>query len=192
MTAARTHRITRILIALAARPMRVCQDDGRFAVRSPNAQSRGCRKLQERYGAAAREGNVGSPSNPFASGDAFAGPAAGGTPRVGDSSFGVGGELDIARPPVALLAVAAVLATIGIALALLGWASWLAIIGWAFAGPISIGVLALFVARDTSRRALPTYLRPDGIGLLYAGVATLVVAGIAVSAFGFALWVGHR
>lgn len=135
---------------------------------------------------------MGLPSNPFASGDAFAGPAARGTSNFGGSSFGDGGALEVAKPPVALLAIAAVLAIVGIALGVLGWDSWLAIVGWAFAGPIAIGVLALFVAKDTLKRALPTYLRPDGIGVLYAGVAVLVVVGIAVSAYGFALWVGHR
>lgn len=136
---------------------------------------------------------MGSPSNPFASGDAYAGPEAGATSNFGAPAFGDGGgAFEVAKPPVVLLAVAAVVAVVGIALAVVFWGSVLAIIGWAFAGPIAIGVLALFVAKDTSKRALPTYLRPDGIGLLYAGVAVLVIVGIALSAFSFALWVGHR
>jgi hypothetical protein len=103
-----------------------------------------------------------------------------------------GGSFEVAKPPVMFLIIAAALALVGIVLGVLGWGSWLAIVGWVFAGPIAIGVLALFVAKDTDKRALPTYLRPDGIGLLYAGVSLLVVAGIIVSALGFAFWVGHR
>ncbi|NLA37591.1 MAG: hypothetical protein GX868_18150 [Actinobacteria bacterium] len=134
------------------------------------------------------------PSNPFASGGESFGPASGGSAGIGDPAFGAGGTIEVTKPPVALLAVASVLAVVGIALGALSivWNSWLGIVGWVFAGPIAIGVLAFFVVKDTAKRALPAYLRPDGVGALYAGVAFIVVVGIGVSASGFALWVGHR
>jgi hypothetical protein len=100
--------------------------------------------------------------------------------------------LTIAKPPVALLAVAAIVAALGIIIAALGFASWMAIIGWAFAGPVAIGILAVFIAQDTARRAEPVYLRPDWLGSVYAAVMVLSAVGIIVGALGFAFWIGRH
>ena len=56
---------------------------------------------------------------------------------------------------------------------------------------VAIGVMALYVARDTARRAEPVYLRPDWLTMAYAAVALLAVVGIVVSALGVAFWVGR-
>ncbi len=134
---------------------------------------------------------MASPFNPFTSG------ANSGPPPVGATGFGApppgdGSAFEVAKPPVVLLGVAAGLGVLGLVLGALGFGSWLAITGWVAAGPLAIGTLALFVYRDTARRALPMYLSPDGIGFLYTGVVLIVVVGIVVSALGFAWWVGHR
>ena len=134
---------------------------------------------------------MASPFNPFASG-ANPGSSPVGATDVGAPPSGDAGAFEVAKPPVVLLGVAAGIGVLGIILGALGFGSWLASAGWVAAGPVAIGTLALFVYRDTARRALPTYLSPDGIGFLYAGVVLVVVAGIVVSALGFAWWVGHR
>lgn len=137
----------------------------------------------------ARKVDVGSSENPFATGGEAHGS------RVGDPiTFGApitGGALEIAKPPVSLLAVAAATAVAGIGLGAIGSDSWIALVGWVFAGPLAIGVLAFYVRQDTSRRAMATYLSPTGIGAMYTCVAVLVVIGIIVSALGVAYWVGH-
>lgn len=134
---------------------------------------------------------MASPFNPFTSDANFAPPPTGAT-GFGGSPSADGSAFEVAKPPVVLLGVAAGIGVVGIILGAVGFGSWLAITGWVAAGPLAIGILALFVYRDTARRALPAYLSPDGIGFLYAGVVLVVVVGIVVSALGFAWWVGHR
>lgn len=95
-------------------------------------------------------------------------------------------------PPVALMVAAAVVAALGIVIGAVFWGGWLAGIGWLLAGPIAIGILAVFIATDTARRSAPIYLRPDWVSLAYAAVMVLVVAGVIVGALGFAFWVGRR
>ncbi|TRW86212.1 hypothetical protein FK535_06995 [Mycolicibacterium sp. 018/SC-01/001] len=140
---------------------------------------------------------MASPDNPFATGSELSSSSGGATygsagPAFGASSVGQGGGFEVAKPPVGVLMVAAVLAVIGIALGAIFWQSAISLAGWISAGPLAIGALALYAAKDTSRRALPTYLRPNGIGLLYSVVSLLVVSGIVVSALSFAFWVGYR
>lgn len=142
---------------------------------------------------------MGSPYNPFDSGAAanFGGPSQGGFPNPGGSPTASpatsvsAGPLAIAKPPTPVLAVGAAVVVVGAVLAAVCWASWIALIGWALAGPVAIGVLAFYVARDTARRAEPIYLRPDWLTMAYAAVASLAVIGIVVSSLSVALWVGR-
>ena len=136
---------------------------------------------------------VGSPFNPFESGTTAnaGGPNLGGAPIPSRSPSPAGGQLTIVKPPTALLAVAAGVAVIGAVLAAVGWGSWIAGVGWVLAGPVAIGVMALYVAADTKRRAEPVYLRPEWLTMAYAAVAVLAVAGIVVSALSVAFWVGR-
>jgi hypothetical protein len=100
--------------------------------------------------------------------------------------------LTVAGPPTVLLAVAAAGAVVGIVGGAIGWGSWMAAIGWAFAGPIAIGVMALYFAKDTGRQAAPVYARPGWLTWAYLVVGVLAAAGIVVSALGVAFWIGHR
>lgn len=144
---------------------------------------------------------VGSPPNPFDAGaTANAGrPNLGGYPNAAPgaspgasrgASRGVA-PLTIAKPPTGLLAVGGVIALVGAVLAAICWASGIALIGWTLAGPVAIGVMALYVARDTALHAEPIYLRPEWLTKAYAAVATLAVIGIVVSSLSVAFWVGR-
>lgn len=138
---------------------------------------------------------MASPFDPFGPGSQPGNPggsSVGPSPRLTSSIDSSADPLTIAKPPVALLAVAAIVAALGIIIAALGFASWMAIIGWAFAGPVAIGILAVFIAQDTARRAEPVYLRPDWLGSVYAAVMVLSAVGIIVGALGFAFWIGRH
>lgn len=143
---------------------------------------------------------MGSPTNPFdPAATARAGvPTAGGYPNVGAPApgsptplSGSAAPLSIAKPPVGLLAAGAVIAVVGLVLAVVFWANPIALVGWALAGPVAIGVMALYVARDTALRAEPVYLRPDWLSMAYAAVAAVAVIGVVVSSVSIALWAGH-
>ncbi len=101
-------------------------------------------------------------------------------------------DLTPVGPPTALLVASGVLAAAGIAIGALFWAQWQSLIGWLLAGPIAIGVVALFSSKDTMRRTSAVYLRPGWIMGAYVAVMVLVAAGVLVGAFGFAIWVGRR
>ncbi|WP_161894557.1 hypothetical protein [Gordonia spumicola] len=116
------------------------------------------------------------------------GPAPAPTPAPPSPS----GSLEPVGPPIGLLIAAAVLAVLGIAAGAVFWASPLSIAGWALAGPIAIGVLALFTSRDTARRSAAIYLRPDWLPLAYAMTMIVIAAGVVVGSVSFAMWIGHR
>ena len=80
----------------------------------------------------------------------------------------------------------------GICVSAVFWGSALCGLGWFLSGPVAIGIAALFITMDTSRRAQPVYLRPAWLTGMYAAVMVLVIAGVIVGAVGFAFWVGRR
>lgn len=142
---------------------------------------------------------MGSPYNPFDSGAAtnVGGPGPGGQPNQGGygafgaATSGSAAPLTIGKPPAGLLAIGAGIAVLGVVLAAVFWGSEVALLGWLLAGPVAIGVLAFYAARDTARRAEPVYLRPDWLSMAYAAVAALVVIGIVVSSLSVAFWAGQ-
>lgn len=163
-----------------------------------------------------RRGIVGSPNNPFASGDAnpFAGgsnpyapptspnpyqqPQGGNPFNSGDgyppaSAPSSSSTTTFSGPPTGLLIAAAGVAVLGVAIgvASLFMLPWLSIVGWALAGPIAIGLMALYLSRDTARRSAAIYMRPDWVGPAYAGVAVLFVIAVLFTAYAVANWVGH-
>lgn len=140
---------------------------------------------------------MSSPPNPFGPGASTGGPGDS-SPFGSSSSFPAGlpgsvspAPLTPVGPPTVLLWTAGAIAVVGIVIGALGWGHWLSVIGWALAGPVAIGVAALFSAKDTERRTAPLYLRPDSISVIYAAVMVLVAAGVIVGALGFAMWVGR-
>ncbi|MFT3660661.1 MAG: hypothetical protein QM809_04505 [Gordonia sp. (in: high G+C Gram-positive bacteria)] len=163
-------------------------------------------------------GPGGNPGNPFApSGGSPAGgppPSPGGFPS-GPGGFpnGPGGfpggptstsgfpgtpasppaaPLESVGPPTPILIAAGVCAVLGIIVGAVFFAGPLSLLGWFLAGPVAIGVLALFTSRDTANRAAPLYLRPGWVGAAYVGVLVLVAVGVILGAVAFALWMGHR
>jgi hypothetical protein len=101
-------------------------------------------------------------------------------------------SLTPARPPVALLILAGLLAVAGIVVAGVFWAGRPAVIGWALAGPLAIGAAAVFSLKDTARRAAPVYLSPGWLRAAYAAAAVLIVVGVIAGSVSFAIWVSHR
>jgi hypothetical protein len=99
--------------------------------------------------------------------------------------------LTIEGPPTRLLAAAAGVAVVGGIVGGVACGQGYALIGWALAGPVAIGVLAFFVLTDTKRRTAPTYVQPPGMARLYFGAAAVVAIAIIVSAIGAAYWVGR-
>lgn len=141
------------------------------------------------------EALLGAPFNPFDSGRAPSHPSGSGAPfgtgKAFPSSDPSSDVLTPVSPPTALLAVVAATAMAAVAIGVIGWANPLAVLGWVLAGPIAIGVLALFVHEDTKRRAAAIYVRPDWIKAAYVTVAVVVVAAIIVTALATAFWVGR-
>lgn len=136
------------------------------------------------YGGQAPAGGGQSPFGPAAGGGGLPGGAPI-TPSTPSSTAPAG-------PPTVLLIVAGVIAAVGIVVGAVFWGNWIAGIGWLLAGPVAIGVVAVFIAKDTARRAEPIYLRPGWITAAYAVVMVLVAAGVIVGALGFAFWMGRR
>lgn len=102
-----------------------------------------------------------------------------------------GGSLSVAGPPATLILAAALTAAAGLAVGLLGWEQWPAIIGWVLSGPLAIGLMAAYFRTDTIRRTEAIYMQPGWIVPAYGLVALLSASGIAVCAWGCAFWAGR-
>lgn len=137
---------------------------------------------------------MSTPFNPFQSGASVPSPAVAPSSahRGVDAAAVRLAPLHVAQPPTPLLFVAGVIALGGLVAAVVGWQNWVALFGWALAGPVAIGVMGAFVGIDTRRRAEPIYVRPGWIGGAYATVALISGIGIIVGAIGFALWMGRQ
>lgn len=139
---------------------------------------------------ASRQPRPAVPSSPYGSGPPPVGPVAAGPP---------GGVPEFARarrgavgPPVGWLVAALVVAAGAAVVALLlGTDVPVAFLCWVLAGPGAIGLISVFVLRDTRARSLPLYIRPPWIGALYAVAVLAVVAGIGASAWRIADWWGR-
>jgi hypothetical protein len=102
-------------------------------------------------------------------------------------------SLTVARPPLRFLGLAIVLAAAGAVIAgVWGSAIVAAGIGWLLAGPVAIGVLAVYTLVDTRRRTDAVYSAPSWIGAAYWTVVVVCLSGIAVGAWELALWAGRR
>ncbi|PZE34190.1 hypothetical protein DEJ21_13830 [Curtobacterium sp. MCSS17_006] len=101
-------------------------------------------------------------------------------------------ELPVARTPAGLLYIAIAVGVIAIAIAVVfGTQPAMAIIAWALAGPVGIGLYAFFRLRDTSARARPFYAATTA-GVVASWAALIVlVAGVLLAALRIAQWIGH-
>ena len=101
--------------------------------------------------------------------------------------------LQVARPPLLLLALALALAVAGIVItAVWGHALPTAATGWFVAGPVAIGALSAYSRVDTRRRADAVYSAPAWTGVAYWAVTSACLAGIGLSAWYLALWAGGQ
>ena len=102
-------------------------------------------------------------------------------------------SLTVARPPLALFGLAIALATAGAVIAGV-WGDALAAagVGWLLAGPLAIGLLAIYTLVDTRRRTDAVYSAPSWTGGVYWTVVAVCMIGISISAWHLALWAGRR
>lgn len=101
-------------------------------------------------------------------------------------------QLATAAAPVHWLGAAALLAVAGLVLALvLGGLPPIAIVAWALAGPVGIGMLAVFTTSDLKARAGAVYLAQGWVRPLYWVCVVLCLAGAMVAAWKIAEWVGR-
>lgn len=105
-------------------------------------------------------------------------------PFAGDSAVG--------GPPFAWLVVALALAAVAAAAVLVyGATPEVAFGSWAAAGPLAIGLLAVYALLDTRQRARPVYAAPSWTAGLYWAVVVVAGAGIGLSSWRIAEWAGR-
>lgn len=98
-----------------------------------------------------------------------------------------------APPPVVWLLASVLLAVSGLLLALLADdRPLLAGLGWLLGGPFAIALIAVYLRRDTARRALPVRVDYAWVSVLHAGAVVLALAAVVASSLRIALWVGRR
>ena len=161
----------------------------------------GDRWEQPAYGPPPGDDHWGPPGDPAPAGSfpAYGGFDPGGVPRVGDtagpwSSAGAeaGDGQMIGRPPFVWLVGGLVLGLVAAGLAWqFGAYLWVAVAAWVLAGPVAIGLLAVFVRQDVQQRARPLYDAPSWIRVLYCSTIAAVALGIGVGAWNIALWAGR-
>lgn len=102
-------------------------------------------------------------------------------------------SLTVARPPLALFGLAIALAAAGAVIAgVWGDAVAAAGVGWLLAGPLAIGLLAIYTLVDTRRRTNAVYSAPSWTVAMYWTVVAVCLIGISTSAWHLALWAGRR
>lgn len=133
--------------------------------------------------------NNASAGDPFGGGDQGGGLV--GTDWTNSGTVGAA-TLEIARPPLPYLGLAAAISLVALLLAaLLGAIPGLAITAWVLAGPVAIGVLAYFIKADTAERARPVYAAPNWVRPAYVAALVLCGAAVVVAALRIAFWVGR-
>lgn len=96
-----------------------------------------------------------------------------------------------AKPPTWLLFLAAGLALVAGIIALVLANPIVAIVCWLVAGPVAIGLLALFVVRDTFARSSGLYAAPDWVKPMHYVAIGVCLVCILAPALRIADWVGH-
>lgn len=95
------------------------------------------------------------------------------------------------RPPVGWLIAADVVGAAAAVLAwLLGAQWWAALLAWFLAGPVGIGLLAVYGRRDVVQRAR-FYTSPPSLPLLYGLTVVALVVGVLSGAWHLALLAGR-
>lgn len=92
------------------------------------------------------------------------------------------------KPPLFWLALAGILVTAGLALAAAVGRSPYAIVAWTLAGPLAIGVLAVFTWFDTEQRTRPEYIGSAYTRIVYGLICAGAAGGVLLSGWLFANW----
>ncbi|WP_432558922.1 hypothetical protein [Granulicoccus sp. GXG6511] len=114
-----------------------------------------------------------------------AGQGAFGTPTAAHGAF------TAAKPPTWLLFLAGGLAVAAGLVAVFFGSPVVAIICWLVAGPVAIGLLALFVMKDTFARSSDLYAAPGWVKPLHTVAIIVCLICILAPALRIADWVGH-
>lgn len=102
------------------------------------------------------------------------------------------GPITAGHPPVRWLVAGIVVAAVAVVTAaVFGRSVPVAFAAWALAGPVAIGLLAVFAVRDTRERSRPLYTSPSWTPTLYWSVIVVAAVGIALSAWRIADWAGR-
>jgi len=100
-------------------------------------------------------------------------------------------------PPLLWLAAAFVSAALGLVIVLLrhdpgtGSVPYFAFTSWVLAGPVAIGLLAVFLTKDTNARARALYAAPAWVPWAYRAVLLVALVAIVLSAIHIADWAGR-
>ena len=100
-------------------------------------------------------------------------------------------------PPLLWLAAAFISATLGLIIVLVlhdpgtGNVPYFAFISWVLAGPAAIGLLAIFLTKDTNARARALYAAPAWVPWAYRAVLLVALVAIVLSAIRIADWAGR-
>lgn len=99
----------------------------------------------------------------------------------------------VGTPPWAWLLAALVVGLVAVVIALTLGASVLYAVGaWLLAGPVAIGLLAVFTQQDVRRRSLPIYAAPHWLPALYWSAVAVAGVGVLASAWNIAEWAGRQ
>jgi hypothetical protein len=85
--------------------------------------------------------------------------------------------------PALWLTIGLLLALLGIVVGVISNSFWLAAAAWLLGGPVAIGLLALFVHTDTTRRANPWYAESALAGTGRRFLVLLSLIGVALNAW---------
>ncbi|KAB1650296.1 hypothetical protein [Pseudoclavibacter endophyticus] len=124
----------------------------------------------------------------------------------GNSSMGAGNDLfgsasslggapaplePVAAPTGWLFAAVALALVSGVVASVFGGIPLVAIICWALAGPVVIGLFAVYLMRDVRARAHLTYSPPTWGPMLYAAGLVVTFAAVVIASLQIAFWVGR-
>lgn len=154
----------------------------------------------------------GPAQNPFAAtggaqpqGSPFGGQPTGGSPFGGTAAgapqdlFGTAGALggaparleQVSAPTGWLFAAIGLALASGIVASILGGLPVVAIICWALAGPVVIGLLAVYLMKDVKARAHLTYSPPTWGPALYGVGLVVTFIAVIIASLQIAFWVGR-